>query len=73
MRWIVPISHATDYPLHLDLPEGFKVNGKVLCEHIRSMNLNARNYSVVENITETEEGKAFFEKIKKICCNCIME
>ena len=73
MKWIVPISHAVDYPLHIDLPEGTKTKGKVLCEHIRSMDLDARGYNVVERIIDTEEGKAFFERIKKICCNCIME
>lgn len=73
MRWVVPISHAVDYPLHIDLPTGLKTEGKVLCEHIRSVDLNARDYKVLEKITETEEGKAYFEKIKKICCNCIME
>lgn len=73
MKWLVPISHATDYPLHIDLPEGLKTDGKVLCEHIRSMDIGARGYSIIECLTDSDEGKVFFERIKKICCNCIME
>lgn len=73
MTWVLPISHAVNYPLHIDLPKGLITEGKVLCEHIRSMDLNSRGYKIIENIIETDEGKAFYEKIKKICCNCIME
>lgn len=74
MKWVVPISHAIDYPLHIDLPKelGLKTEGKVLCEHIRSMDLDNRNYKVLERL-DSEEGKAFVNKIKKICCNCIMD
>ena len=73
MSIVLPISHAVDYPLHIDLPSGLKTDGKVLCEHIRSMDLSAREYEVIECLNDSEEGKAFLNRIRKIVCNCIME
>lgn len=72
MTFIVPISHANNYPLHIDLPNGIKTTGKVLCEHIRSVDLNAREWKLVETLN-TEKGIQFVNKIKNICCNCILE
>ncbi|MBR3307500.1 MAG: type II toxin-antitoxin system PemK/MazF family toxin [Lachnospiraceae bacterium] len=47
---VCPISHSKDFPLHIDLPEGLKTDGKVLCEHIRSLDINAGKYKYVETV-----------------------
>lgn len=48
--WVCPISHANDFPLHIPLPEGLNTDGKVLCEHIRGMDINARTYKYLESV-----------------------
>lgn len=50
MALLCPISHAKDFPLHIDLPSGLKTDGKVLCEHLRSMDISARGYRVLEKV-----------------------
>lgn len=52
MALICPISHAKNFPLHIDLPDGLNTNGKVLCEHIRSLDVNARTYKYVETVPD---------------------
>lgn len=49
---VCPISHSKDFPLHIDLPDGLQTDGKVLCEHIRSLDINARSYQYVESVSE---------------------
>ncbi len=49
---ICPISHAKDFPLHIELPKGMLTDGKVLCEHIRALDINARTYSYVETVSD---------------------
>ena len=48
--WVCPISHANEYPLHIPLPDGLKTNGKVLCEHIRGMDIESRTYKYLESV-----------------------
>lgn len=48
--WVCPISHSNDYPLHISLPEGLKTDGKVLCEHIRGMDIDSRTYKYLESV-----------------------
>lgn len=48
--WVCPISHAKDYPLHIPLPNGLKTDGKVLCEHIRGMDIVSRTYKYLESV-----------------------
>ena len=50
ITWVCPISHANDFPLHISLPEGLKTEGKVLCEHIRGMDIEARTYKYLESV-----------------------
>lgn len=50
---ICPISHSkNNFPLHVTLPEGLKTDGKVLCEHVRSVDLNARRYRIIESVND---------------------
>lgn len=63
MTWLCPISHANDYPLHVDLPQGLKTDGKVLCEQIKAMDLSSRQYKIIEVVPES---------FKKIIQNTLM-
>ena len=50
--WVCPISHAKEYPLHLELPPGLPVDGKVLCEQIRSLDIYNRGYKVICRVSD---------------------
>lgn len=63
---ICPISHSKEFPLHIDLPEGLKTDGKVLCEHIRALDVNARPYKFVETVSSS-----FIETISDVLKACV--
>ena len=63
---VCPISHAKDFPLHIDLPDGLKTDGKVLCEHVRALDINARPYKYIETI-HTD----FMKQISNILKACV--
>jgi len=55
MAVICPITTNTKkFPTHYELLNTKKVKGSVLCEHIRSIDFNARKLSFVERIKENE-------------------
>ena len=55
MAIICPITTNTKkFPTHYELKNTKKVRGSILCEHIRSIDFNARNLSLVEKINEDE-------------------
>jgi len=55
MAIICPITTNTKtFPTHYELLNTKKVKGSVLCEHIRSIDFNARKLSFVEKIKENE-------------------
>lgn len=48
---VCPITNTNNrFPLHLPLDNRTKTTGVILCEHIRALDLNARQYVVVENL-----------------------
>lgn len=58
MIGVAPItSNSKEFPLHLRLPEGMKVQGKVLLEHHRMLDLETRKFKFVEtaSLEFTEE------------------
>ena len=59
---LCPISHAKDFPLHIDLPAGIRTDGKVLCEHIRSMDIETRGYTKIETVPQE-----FMNYISELC------
>lgn len=63
---ICPISHSKEFPLHIDLPKGLKTDGKVLCEHIRALDVNARPYKFVETVSSS-----FIETISDVLKACV--
>ena len=66
MTWLCPISHADDFPLHINLPQGLKTDGKILCDQIKSMDLSARHYRVVETVPDD-----YLQKIRNVLKLCI--
>lgn len=59
---VCPISHANNFPLNIPLPNGLKTTGKVLCGHIRYLDISARNYQYIESVDQ-----AFLNYILQIC------
>lgn len=55
MAIICPITTNTKkFPTHYELINTKKIKGAVLCEHIRSIDFNARKLSFVEKLKEDE-------------------
>lgn len=53
MVMVLPISNnEKKFPLHVPLDGRTKTTGKILCEHVRSIDPVARTYEVVEKIPE---------------------
>ena len=55
MAIICPITTNTKkFPTHYELLNAKKVKGSVLCEHVRSIDFNARRLSFVERVKKEE-------------------
>ncbi|KNZ43046.1 type II toxin-antitoxin system PemK/MazF family toxin [Acetobacterium bakii] len=53
MTIVCPITNANrSFPLHILLDNRTKTTGFVLCEHIKSIDLEARSYNYVERIPQ---------------------
>ena len=51
MTIVCPITNTDNkFPLHVPLDARTTTTGVVLCEHIRSMDIHARGYTVIEEI-----------------------
>ena len=48
---VCPITNTNNhFPLHIPLDERTKTTGVILCEHIKSLDLNSRTYQEIENL-----------------------
>ena len=48
-----PISNtAKQYPYHIKLPENIGVSGSVLCQHMKSMDLNERGFEYIGQVPD---------------------
>ena len=48
---VCPITNTnSSFPLHIPLDDRTKTTGFVLCQHIRTLDINSRGYNVVEQI-----------------------
>lgn len=48
---VCPITNTDNrFPLHIPLDNRTKTTGVILCEHVKSLDLTARDYKVVENL-----------------------
>lgn len=49
---VCPITNTrNNFPLHIPLPRDLNTTGVVLCEHIRTLDLNARQHSYIETVS----------------------
>ena len=63
MAIVCPItSNIKKFPTHYILKDTYKINGAVLCEHVRSIDYKYRKISFVEKISQ-DELKAIIEKV----------
>lgn len=50
---VVPITtKLKDFPMHLDLPENLDVEGQVLLEHERTLDLVSRGFELIDEVPE---------------------
>ena len=50
---VCPITNTNNrFPLHIPLDERTKTTGVILCEHIKSLDLNHRKYQIVETLPD---------------------
>lgn len=48
---VCPITNTNNnFPLHVPLDDRTKTNGVILCEHIKSLDLNSRTYQEIEKL-----------------------
>lgn len=48
---VCPITNTNNqFPLHIPLDERTKTTGVILCEHIKSLDLNNKKYQVIETL-----------------------
>lgn len=51
MTIVCPITNTNNrFPLHVPLDERTVTTGVILCEHVRSLDIQARGYTVVEEL-----------------------
>lgn len=49
---VCPITNTrNNFPLHIPLPDDLTTTGVVLCEHIRTLDLNTRQHIYVETVS----------------------
>lgn len=50
---VCPISNTqSDFPLHIKLDDRTATTGSILCQHIKSLDINSRGYVFVEHLPE---------------------
>ena len=48
---VCPITNTNNkFPLHIPLDDRTKTTGVILCEHIKSLDLNSRSFQIVEEL-----------------------
>ena len=48
---LCPITNTDNkFPLHIPLDERTRTSGMILCEHVRTLDINSRGYKVLEQI-----------------------
>lgn len=51
MTLVCPITNINNnYPLHIPLDERTRTKGVILCEHIKALDITARQYKIVEHL-----------------------
>jgi mRNA interferase MazF len=48
---VCPItSTINNFPLHVKLPDSLKTKGEIKCEQVRAVDINAREYKIIETV-----------------------
>lgn len=47
-----PISHSHAFPTHLLLPDSLKTDGMVLCDQMKCLDINEREYRFIESVSK---------------------
>ena len=51
--YVAPITNAVrHFPLHVKLDDRTKTKGEILCEQVRAVDLNSRQFSLVEHLPD---------------------
>lgn len=49
--YVAPITNAIrHFPLHVELDDRTKTSGEILCEQVKAIDLNARQFTLVEHV-----------------------
>jgi mRNA interferase MazF len=49
---VCPITNRDkDHPFHIKLDDRTKTSGVILCDQVRTLDINARNFEYIENVT----------------------
>ncbi|GMO54818.1 MAG: endoribonuclease MazF [Termitinemataceae bacterium] len=50
---VCPITNRDkDHPFHIKLDDRTKTTGVILCDQVRTLDINARNFEFIENVTD---------------------
>ncbi|GMO56264.1 MAG: endoribonuclease MazF [Treponemataceae bacterium] len=50
---VCPITNKDkDHPFHIKLDDRTKTTGVILCDQVRTLDINARNFEYIENVTD---------------------
>ncbi len=67
---VCPITNTNNkFPLHIPLDSRTKTTGVILCEHIKALDLNARPFTVIEQLPKdilTQVINVVFSEIEQI-------
>lgn len=67
---ICPITNTNNkFPLHIPLDSRTQTTGVILCEHVKALDINARHYTVIEQLPKDLLTKAIniiFSEIEQI-------
>lgn len=67
MAMILPITtNLKEFPTHYIIQNSKKINGAVLCEHIKSVDYNARKIKFIEKMEKQD-----FDKVMEIINSCL--
>lgn len=51
MAIVCPVTNTNnEFPLHIRLDERTQTTGVILCEHVKSLDINQRHYKIIEKL-----------------------
>ena len=66
VAYVAPVTNAIrNFPLHVALDERTKTTGEILCEQVKAVDLNARQFTFVEHLPDD-----ILEKVLNCIISC---